>query len=86
MFLLHSDDKGAVVPPRVSELQAILIPVGITAKTADADRVAHYERIKAMTETLRTAGIRAESDIRDLYNAGWKFSEVCCSSCNLLFC
>jgi len=72
---VHGDDKGAVIPPRVAEIQAMLIAVGITAKTSDEDRAGHYERIKVMTETLRSAGIRADSDVRDHYNAGWKMSE-----------
>jgi prolyl-tRNA synthetase len=75
MMLVHGDNKGAVIPPRVAEIQAVLIPVGITAKTTDEDKNKHYDKIVEMTKTLVDAGVRAESDIRENYNAGWKFNE-----------
>lgn len=75
MFLVHGDDKGAVLPPRVAEIQAVLIPVGITAKHSDADKNAHFDKIVEMTKTLQAAGVRAEHDVRENYNAGWKFNE-----------
>jgi prolyl-tRNA synthetase len=75
MFLIHSDDKGAVIPPRVAETQTMIIPVGLTAKTSEEDKNAHFKRIHVMTETLKAGSIRADNDIRENYNAGWKMSE-----------
>jgi len=75
MMLVHGDNKGAVIPPRVAELQAVFIPVGITAKTTEEDKKAHYDKIAAMTKTLVDAGVRAEADVRENYNAGWKFND-----------
>jgi prolyl-tRNA synthetase len=75
MMLIHGDDKGAVIPPRVAETQCILIPVGITAKVPEADKKAHYDKIHDMAATLNAAGIRVDVDIREHYNAGWKFND-----------
>lgn len=38
MVLIHSDDKGLVLPPRAAELQVVIVPVGLTAKTSAEDR------------------------------------------------
>jgi prolyl-tRNA synthetase len=32
MILTHGDNRGLVIPPRVAEVQVVLIPVGVTAK------------------------------------------------------
>jgi prolyl-tRNA synthetase len=75
MMLVHGDDKGAVVPPRVAETQTVIIPVGITAKTAEEDKAKLYAIVDEITATLQKAGVRAEKDTRDHYTAGWKFSD-----------
>ena len=75
MMLIHGDDKGAVIPPRVAEIQVILIPVGITAKTTEEARKLLYDNVEKIHSELREAGIRAEMDLRDNYSPGWKFSD-----------
>ena len=37
MIMVHGDDHGPVIPPRAAEIQVIIIPVGITAKTSKED-------------------------------------------------
>jgi prolyl-tRNA synthetase len=32
MILTHGDRRGLVIPPRVAEIQVVVIPVGVTAK------------------------------------------------------
>lgn len=32
MILTHGDNRGLVIPPRVAEIQVVVIPVGVTAK------------------------------------------------------
>lgn len=76
MMLVHGDDKGAVIPPRVAEIQAVIIPVGVTAKTAEEDKTKLYSTVDDIAATLKKAGVRAEKDTRDHYTAGWKFSDV----------
>lgn len=75
MMLLHGDNKGAVIPPRVSELQTVLIPIGITAKIADVDKKNLYDRLTDLCASLVEAGVRAETDMSDLYTPAWKFNE-----------
>jgi prolyl-tRNA synthetase len=75
MMLIHGDDKGAVIPPRVSEIQVIIIPVGVTAKSSEEDKNKLYGTIDEIAKTCRDAGVRIETDLRDNYNAGWKFND-----------
>ncbi|THX88804.1 prolyl-tRNA synthetase [Aureobasidium pullulans] len=74
MILTHGDNKGLVIPPRVAEIQAIIVPVGITAKTTPEDREKHYAETNAIKEVLLEAGVRAETDMRDDQSPGWKFN------------
>lgn len=74
MILTHGDNKGLVIPPRVAEIQAIIVPVGITAKTTPEEREKHYAETNAIKEVLLEAGVRAETDMRDDQSPGWKFN------------
>lgn len=74
MVMIHSDDNGLVLPPRVAEIQTIVVPVGVTAKTSDEEREQLYAEMDGLIAVLVAAGIRAESDKRS-YSPGWKFNE-----------
>lgn len=75
MVLTHSDNKGLVIPPRVADIQVVVIPVGITAKTTPEDREALYKETEAIAEVLRSANVRVEVDMREGYSPGWKFND-----------
>jgi prolyl-tRNA synthetase len=74
MVMIHSDDRGLVIPPRVVETQCAVVPVGITAKLSEEDKTALYKEIEALVEILRAAGVRCEADFRE-NTPGWKFNE-----------
>ncbi|KAI1816182.1 proline-tRNA ligase-like protein [Poronia punctata] len=75
MCMLHGDDKGLVMPPRVARLQTILIPVGITNKMSAEDKAAHNDKVDDLYQTLKKAGVRVDIDSRDGYTPGFKFAE-----------
>ncbi|KAI1268505.1 prolyl-tRNA synthetase [Xylariaceae sp. FL1019] len=75
MVMLHSDDKGLVMPPRVARIQAILIPVGVTAKMSAEDKAGHAAKVEELYATLKRAGVRADVDTREGYNPGFKFAD-----------
>ncbi|MDA4131860.1 MAG: proline--tRNA ligase [Thaumarchaeota archaeon] len=75
MVMIHGDDKGLVLPPRISKIQAILIPVGITKSVSAEDKVKHAERLEGLRSTLKAAGVRADIDARDSYTPAWKFND-----------
>lgn len=74
MVMVHGDDKGLVIPPRVAQLQVIVIPVGIVASTTAEGRKALYDKTDELASRLRSVGVRARSDVREGYTPGWKFN------------
>ena len=74
MVMIHGDNQGLVLPPRVAELQTIIVPVGITKSTTSEEREGLYKEIEGLVEILRAAGVRAEADFREK-PPGWKFND-----------
>ena len=75
MVMVHGDDQGLVIPPRVAPTQVVIVPVGIAAATEDSVKHVLHEKIAAIKETLQDADVRVEVDIRDEYSPGWKFNQ-----------
>ncbi|KAI6179572.1 Prolyl-tRNA synthetase [Aphelenchoides besseyi] len=74
MVMIHGDDKGLVLPPRVAAIQVIVVPVGITAKTSEEDKNTIKEKAREIVEELTEGGILAEMDARENVTPGWKFN------------
>ncbi|XP_038206760.1 bifunctional glutamate/proline--tRNA ligase isoform X3 [Zerene cesonia] len=74
MVLVHGDNRGLVLPPRVAEIQAIVVPCGITASSTAEERKNLMDSCKNLVEELKAAGIRADGDYRENYSPGWKFN------------
>ncbi|XP_050407010.2 bifunctional glutamate/proline--tRNA ligase [Patella vulgata] len=74
MVMTHGDDKGLVLPPRVAQIQAIVVPCGITANLPEADLNNLLDKCDELSKLLKANGIRAKSDLRDNYSPGWKFN------------
>jgi prolyl-tRNA synthetase len=75
MVMIHGDDKGLVLPPRIAKVQVILIAVGITAKTTPEDKKNLEEKILDIENSLKAVGVRAEIDTRDGYTPAYKFND-----------
>ena len=75
MVMIHGDDRGLVIPPRVSEYQVVLVPVGINAKTTDEERDMLYKEIGGLAEVLKAADVRVHTDMREGYSPGFKFND-----------
>ncbi len=71
MIMLHGDDKGLIVPPRIAPIQVVIIP--IYYKTEDTSAIAN--KVKSAAERLAKAGIAVHADSREQYTPGWKFNE-----------
>ncbi|XP_031131641.1 proline--tRNA ligase, cytoplasmic-like [Ipomoea triloba] len=70
MIMVHGDDKGLVLPPKVAATQVIVIPVPY--KNADTQGI--FDACAATVKKLTESGIRVEADLRDNYSPGWKYS------------
>jgi prolyl-tRNA synthetase len=70
MIMVHGDDTGLVLPPRIAPLQVIIVPI-ISKHLTDADARPYCESILS---ELKSAGIRVKYDDRTIYNPGWKYN------------
>jgi prolyl-tRNA synthetase len=71
LVMLHGDDKGLVMPPKVAPTQVVIIP--IPYKGVETEAIA--AKTKEILEQLLKNGIRAVLDDRTEYTPGWKFNE-----------
>ena len=67
LIMVHGDDSGLVLPPRIAPTQVVIIPIQ-QAKEGVMDAA------KDLCERLRDAGIRVKIDDSDK-SPGWKFAE-----------
>ncbi|KAI5349034.1 PREDICTED: proline--tRNA ligase [Prunus dulcis] len=70
MVMVHGDDKGLVLPPKVAATQVIVVPVPYK----DTNTKEMFEACLRTVDTLTEAGFRVEADLRDNYGPGWKYS------------
>jgi prolyl-tRNA synthetase len=75
MVMVHGDDKGLVLPPRIAKIQTILIPVGISRNTTPEAKKKHEDTLDDIRKTLKAAGVRAEADWREGYTPPWKYND-----------
>ncbi|VVT57479.1 uncharacterized protein SAPINGB_P005716 [Magnusiomyces paraingens] len=75
MVMVHSDNKGLVLPPRVAETQVVVVPVGLTAKSTPEQRKEIQDSCRKIEADLAAAGVRVTGDYRDNYSPGWKFAD-----------
>ena len=71
LIMVHSDDKGLVLPPRLAPDQVVVVPIYKTEE--ERDRV--LTEARTLTERLRTGGVRVRIDDRDQYKPGFKFAD-----------
>ena len=74
MVMVHGDNQGLVLPPRVAGVQVVVVPCGITAKTTDETRTQINATCEELVKTLKNGGIKAKADLRDGYTPGYKFN------------
>ncbi|CAH8710215.1 proline--tRNA ligase [Paenibacillus thiaminolyticus] len=70
LIMVHGDDRGLVLPPKVAPTQVIMIPIG-PAKLRDQV----VGRADELFAELKQAGIRVRMDDRSDISPGWKFNE-----------
>jgi prolyl-tRNA synthetase len=69
VIMTHSDDKGLVLPPKLSPVEAVIVPI---FKNETKETVLAFTR--ALRDTLSPA-FRVKLDDDDQNTPGWKFSE-----------
>ncbi|XP_067421040.1 bifunctional glutamate/proline--tRNA ligase isoform X2 [Emydura macquarii macquarii] len=74
MTMIHGDNMGLVLPPRVACVQVVIIPCGITNSLSEEDKEALMKKCNEYLKRLLSVNIRVRADLRDNYSPGWKFN------------
>ena len=67
IIMVHGDDSGLVLPPRIAPTQAMIIPIAQHKEGVE-------EKATELLKSLNSAGIRTKIDLSDK-TPGWKFSK-----------
>ena len=70
LIMVHGDDRGIVLPPRLSPLHAVIVPIWRN----DEQRVGLIAGARRLAERLASRGITCKVDERDVRPA-WKYFE-----------
>ncbi len=70
VIMVHGDDGGLILPPRIAPYQVVIVPIprGNWKETV-------LPRAQAIRDDLTSRGIRVMLDDRDSQTPGWKFNE-----------
>lgn len=67
LIMVHGDDRGLVMPPRVAPIQVVILPIAM-------HKPGVLDKANELLQSLKAAGLRVQLDDRD-QSAGWKFNE-----------
>ncbi len=70
VIMVHGDDSGLTLPPRVAPYQVVIVPI-----SRGNWRETVLPRARAVASELAARGVRLTLDDRDAYTPGWKFAE-----------
>lgn len=71
IIMVHGDDQGLVLPPKLAPVQTVIVPIFKT----DAEKAAVIEAARQVKAELAGAGIRVKLDEREGVSPGWKFND-----------
>lgn len=71
LIMVHSDDQGLIVPPRLAPIQVVIVPIG----REDPARRQTHEAADRIARDLKAAGLRVRVDRRDQLTPGFKFND-----------
>jgi len=71
MIMVHGDNKGLVLPPKVSPIQVVIIPIYYSKE----DRETMIVEANKIKNSLSNNNVRVELDDRDNLTPGFKFND-----------
>jgi len=69
LVMVHGDDSGLLIPPKLAPIQIIIIPI-FQGKNSDIKLEKGAEEIECILKRFRV-----QTDLRKEYSVGWKFNE-----------
>lgn len=70
LIMVHGDDRGLALPPKIAPTQVVIIPIG---PQKERERV--VGQATEIRNLLKARDIRVQMDAREDYSPGWKFNE-----------
>jgi prolyl-tRNA synthetase len=70
VIMVHGDDKGLILPPRVAPIQVVIVPIPF--RGAEPEAIA--AKAKEYCDALKAHGLAVVLDGRGEYTPGWKFN------------
>lgn len=70
IIMVHGDDRGLALPPRIAPTQVVIVPIG---PQKERDRVVNHA--SEWLKKLQGSGLRVKMDAREDFSPGWKFNE-----------
>jgi prolyl-tRNA synthetase len=71
IIMVHGDDQGLILPPRLAPYQAVIVPIFKT----DEERATVLENAQRLRKELVDAGVRVKVDEREGMSPGFKFND-----------
>ena len=71
IIMVHGDDQGLILPPRLAPYQAVIVPIYKT----DEEKALVFEVAKKISEQLAKADVRVKVDQREGLSPGFKFND-----------
>ncbi len=70
IIMVHGDDKGLILPPKISPTQVIIVPI-----YKDESKTVVKQKAYELEQKLKDSQIRVQTDNRDEFTSGWKFND-----------
>ena len=71
VIMVHGDDKGLVLPPRLAPIQVVIVPIW----RKEAERQEVLPAARKASQALSSAGVRVKLDDRSELSPGFKFND-----------
>ena len=71
IIMVHGDDQGLVLPPKLAPTQVVIVPIFKT----DEEKTTVFKSAKELKAQLATANLRVTLDEREGFSPGWKFND-----------
>jgi prolyl-tRNA synthetase len=71
IIMVHGDDQGLILPPRLAPYQVVIVPIFKT----DEERATVFETAQKLRKELVDAGVRVKLDEREGLSPGFKFND-----------
>jgi prolyl-tRNA synthetase len=71
IIMVHGDDQGLIMPPRIAPIQVVIVPIYKT----DEEKASVQKTAKELKAQLVKANLRVHLDEREGFSPGWKFND-----------